>query len=215
VDDRAIREKLEAIEGMDAQAGLRNMRGDVAGYLRLLRQLDTTHSEDMPRLNQRLENKKIKEAQHIVHTLKGAAGTLGFKTLQAAAGVLEEKLRAHTGKGSDELSRLMDAVSIEQEKLHQALALINGQAEIENAVAADPKAARNVIEHLVKLLEKDDAAANTLFLESEALLKKTYGTEVEQLGQQIEVFDYPAALATAESIYSSLTVTENPQLTKE
>ena len=56
--------------------------------------------------------------------------------------------------------------------------------------------AQRVLDHLGALLAEDDTAANALFLESEALLKSTLGAEVEQLGQQIEAFDYPAALAT-------------------
>ncbi len=44
------------------------------------------------------------------------------------------------------------------------------------------------------------SAANTLFLEFEALLSNTYGEPADQLGQQIEVFDYPAALKIVASI---------------
>ena len=49
-DDQALVEQLPAIEGLDVQAGLRNMHGDAAGYLRLLRQLDTAHGDDMRKL---------------------------------------------------------------------------------------------------------------------------------------------------------------------
>jgi CheY-like chemotaxis protein len=214
-DYPVIREQLEAIEGMDATTGLRNMRGDLAGYLRLLRQFDATHGDDMRELNELLGESQAKPARGIAHTLNGAAGTLGFKTLQATAAALEDALRAHTGQGNDKLSRLMDAVSIEQEKLHQALTRIDAEAGIETAVEADSKAARKVIEQLVKLLQQDDAAANTLFEESEVLLISTLGSAAEQLGQQIAAFDYPAALATVASISGSLTVTENPQRTEE
>ncbi|MBA1331078.1 hypothetical protein QQ73_07930, partial [Candidatus Endoriftia persephone str. Guaymas] len=70
--------QLAAIEGLDAQTGLRNLRGDATAYLRLLRQLDTTHGEDMRKLSGHFADGKIDEARHLAHTLKGAAGTLSL-----------------------------------------------------------------------------------------------------------------------------------------
>ena len=198
-EDDILREKLSTIEGMDAAMGLRNMRGDVGGYLRLLSQFDTAHGDDMQKLNEQLEHKEAEEARRIAHTLKGAAGTLGLKTLQAVSGALEDYIRIHYAEqDSENLQSLIDAVIAEQKHFHQALARIT-ETEPENTVASDPKAARKVIKRLVKLLEKDDAAVNFLYQEYEALLKSTFGTVVVQLGQQIEAFDYRLALKTLES----------------
>ena len=209
-DEAAICEKLDAIEGMDIQFGLRNMRGDVTGYLRLLNQFDKTHSKDMRRLNQHLENQQVDEAVHLAHTIKGSAGTLGFKTLQTAASVLEEKLRSHVGKGDDDIIQLIDAVTIEQKKLHEASAYINRQQRVEGAVEANAveasaveanlEAAKKVISHLENFLAIDDTTANTLYMESEHLLISIFGADAKLLGQQIEAFDYPAALKTIKTM---------------
>lgn len=184
------------IAGLDAGSGLRNMRGDVAGYLRLLRQLDTTHGDDMQKLQAHLAKNEFEEAGHIAHTLKGASGTLGLKTLQLAAAALENDLAEHsTGQDSNDLSSRIDAISTEQKHFRQALARIM-ETDTENTVEADPVAAQKVIKRMVKLLEKDDVAVNALYLENEKLLKSTFGTTAEQLGQQIEAFDYLLALKT-------------------
>lgn len=144
------------------------------------------------------------EARRLAHTLKGAAGTLGLTELQAAARALEENLRSHDTRGNgDEVSHLMDAVSTEQNNLHEALTRITEQTVLENTLEADLVEAQKVLDHLVVLLEKDDTAANTLFLESEALLNSTFGPMAEQFGQQIEVFDYPAALNILDSLSTS------------
>ncbi len=213
-DDAALREQLVAIEGVDAERGLRNLRGDVAGYLRLLRQFDTRHGEDVDKLSVYLAEGEINEAGRLAHTLKGAAGTLGLSQLQEAAKALEEDLRSHDGKRgeiSEKASLLMEAISAEQSKLHEALTRIAAQAVAEGAVEADPVEAQRVLARLKPLLATDDTAANVLFSESEALLKSTFGAEAERLTKQIEAFDYPAALATLESISTSPTLAGSQQ----
>jgi len=196
-----LRKQLAAIEGMDAKIGLRNMRDDAVVYLRLLRQFDSSHADDMSKLSGHFAESDADQVRIIAHTLKGAAGTLGLIRLQEAAKVLEQKLPSHTGDGSnDQVSELIAAVYAEQDNLHQALANIAGQLLPERAIKADPAAAQKILDRLGALLETDDSTVNALFLESEALLKSTFGPTVDQLGQQVEAFDYPAALKTIASI---------------
>jgi len=139
--DESLCEKLSTIEGIDVETGLRNTSGDPSRYLRLLRLLDTTHADDMRRLSEQLENKKAKEALRIVHNLKGAAGTLGVKTLQGAASALENDLRSrNAGKESDNLPQLIAAVCTEQNNFREALARITTETVVHNSVEADPVA---------------------------------------------------------------------------
>ena len=74
------------------------------------------------------------------------------------------------------------------------------QAEPEQSVEADSATAQEILDRLEVLLTTGDTEFKTLFSESEALLKSTFGSVVEQLGQQIESFDYPAALTTLKSM---------------
>ena len=198
-EDTALYAQLAAIDGMDAETGLRNLRGDVAAYLRLLRRLDAAHGEDMEKLSKHLVDGEIDEARRLAHTLKGAASALGLTRLQEAAGVLEENLGKAGGEGA---THLMAAVSSEQNNLHEALARIAAPAVTEQKVKADPAKARQVLDRLGALLAADDTAANALFLESEALLKSTFGPAAGRVGQQIEAFDYPAALKILDSMRS-------------
>ncbi len=105
-------------------------------------------------------------------------------------------------KGGNEAPppHLVEAVSTEQDNLHQALANIATQTVSTQVVEADPATAQAVLDRLEVLLTTGDTEFKTLFLESEALLKSTFGPVVEQLGQQIEAFDYPAALTTLKSM---------------
>jgi len=213
-EDVALHEQLAAIKAIDAETGLRNMRGDVAGYLRLLHQLDNNHGEDMHQLSGHIESDEFDDAVRIAHTLKGAAGTLGLSQLQLSARKLEERLRSDDDKGDkEELSSLIKAVIDEQNNLHAALETITEQTVIESTVEADPARALEVLESLRKLLEIDNIAAGNLFQESRALLKSVFGAETELLEKQIDAFDYPAALITLKSISVAPAVTNGQQPT--
>ncbi len=214
-EDTVLRAQLAAIEGLDAQTGLRNLRGDATAYLRLLRQLDTTHGEDMRKLSGHFADGKIDEARHLAHTLKGAAGTLSLTHLQETARALEEYLHSLKGKGGgEEATRLMNAVMIDQTNLHDALAHIAEQMVQEPSAEANPVEAQKILERLSSLLSIDDTTANRLFSESEALLKNTFGSGVEQFGQQIAAFDYSAALAILKSISNSPALIQKRQPAK-
>jgi HPt (histidine-containing phosphotransfer) domain-containing protein len=131
--DESLREELSAIEGIDVETGLRNTSGDPSRYLRLLRLLDTTHAADMRRLSEQLENKNASEALRIVHNLKGAAGTLGVKTLQGVASALENDIRnRNAGENNDNLPQLIAAVCTEQNNFREALARITAKTALKN-----------------------------------------------------------------------------------
>jgi hypothetical protein len=67
-------------------------------------------------------------------------------------------------------------------------------------VAADHGRALAVLEQLEALLARDDTAAGNLFAANRPLLLACLGAGATQLGQQIDGFDYPPALATAREL---------------
>ncbi len=197
----ALAEQLEGIEGVEVTIGLRNLRGDAQTYLRLLRQLDSDHGEDMRKLGEHLNSGKTDDAQRLAHTLKGAAGTLGVARLEAAASSLEKYLhdQINSGGQGEDVSRLIESVTSEQEYLHERLSHIVTQ-ETPPFVAADPAQAQELLGQLQALLEKDDPAVNDLFTKHEAVLESTLGQGIKELGKQIEAYDYPLALKTINKI---------------
>jgi two-component system sensor histidine kinase/response regulator len=125
--DESLRARLASIDGLDAEATLRNLRCNAANYLRLLRRLDTDHREDMRKLGAHLDAAEVEEARRLAHTLKGVAATLGLSRLQEAATVLEAQLRSHGTEKGEDIVRLMEAVRTEQARLHETLARIPGR----------------------------------------------------------------------------------------
>ena len=197
-DNEMLREKLKAIEGIDAEKGQHNMRGNTESYFKMLRQFGDSHGNDMSKLNTFLAEGKINRALDITHTLKGILGLLGMTRLQEAIEVLHEDLRVNGDKGN--YSSFVDAVSTEQKNLHDALAKITEQVTLEKVADADPVKAQEILSRIKKLLEIDDTEASQLFQKSQMRLKQTFGEECELLGQQIDSYDYPAALKTLKSI---------------
>jgi len=197
-----LRRQLASIEGLDSHKGLRNMLNDELAYLKLLKQFDNTHCEDMNKLHVYFTNNKIKEAEVIAHTLKGAAGTLGIIGLQQVATVLNQNLREQK---YNRIPQLIDDISLEQDKLHQALIKITTL----DLIAEQSDTVSEIVQKLKILLKKDDTAANELFLKNEKILQENFGLATKQLGLQIEAFDYGMALDTLNAMMGSLKVIEN------
>ncbi|MBT4519282.1 MAG: PAS domain S-box protein [Halieaceae bacterium] len=203
----ALLNDLTAIEGLDTPRALENVRGDAAGLLRLLRQLEARHSADVPLLDGHLKAGEVDEARGVAHALKGAAGTLGLMRLCSSAGALEDYLRDHGD--DDHTHQLMEAITTELDRLARSLAHIDAQNTPIQPIDVDIARVRKVLERLQKLLEKDNTAANGLFSESEEQLRQIHDPRLEQLGQQIQDFDYPAAMISVESIVNSLPLDVN------
>jgi len=188
-----LRRQLANIEGLDSNKGLRNMLNDEVAYLQLLKQFDHAHYEDMNKLHSFFTNNEIEPARGIAHTLKGTAGTLGIVGLQQAATTLDQNLR---GQRYGQVSQNIDDIRKEQQNLHQALKKI---ITVESTVAHGGKAIE-IVKQLKILLEKDDTAANELFLKNEVLLLENFGLGVKELGLKIEAFDYGVALEMLNSM---------------
>jgi PAS domain S-box-containing protein len=93
---------LRTIPGLDAEFGLHCVGGKRDLYVRLLHKLVDGHRDDAARLRAHLAAGEHDEAQRLVHTLKGAAGTLGAVELQRAAAELESAIRSGlVGRGDE------------------------------------------------------------------------------------------------------------------
>jgi two-component system sensor histidine kinase/response regulator len=201
-DHAGLVTQLSAIEGLDVRRGLHVLQNGAPTYLRLLRQLDSAHGDDMSALEHYLAVGDTPAAVLLAHTLKGSAGTLGVTRLQAAARELEGYLSSQQEQGgkAEDTVRLMAVVGTEQRYLREMLLQIKTPVQAEANMAPNTDQAETVLRRLQTLLERDDPAANDLFAEHEVLLVRTYGEPAEQLGQHIIAFDYLSARETLEII---------------
>jgi len=205
VDDTKLREQLTAIDGIDAHIGLHNLLDNAVSFLRLLRQFVSSHANDTNKLRTLLAKDETEQARIIAHTLKGVAGTLGLIRIQVTAKILEKSLKSPAFKSnSDEVSSLIDSIQVDHDHLRLALEAIEDQPSPTQPVEAKFEDAQEILGRLETLLKTDNSEANTLFSDSEVLLKKTFGSVTEELGQQIDAFDYSLALSTLQSILEKI-----------
>ncbi len=87
----AVRE----IAGIDYEAGLARVMGNVELYEKLLSGFWVEQHEDLNDLQNSLDRNDWQAARLLVHSIKGAAGSLGAEALYTAASRLEHSLRSN------------------------------------------------------------------------------------------------------------------------
>jgi two-component system sensor histidine kinase/response regulator len=92
-DDTDRWARLSALEGLDAQAALRSVRGRVPSYLRLVDKYLEVHAADTVTLLDDLAEGRVDDARHLAHSLKGASATLGLVEIHHLSQELEQRLR--------------------------------------------------------------------------------------------------------------------------
>jgi len=86
-------DRLRQEPGFDISAGLASLNGKTDKYLQLLGKYCTHHSRTAASVDESLAAGDLKAALRSVHTLKGAAATLGLVDTQQAASAAEQSLR--------------------------------------------------------------------------------------------------------------------------
>jgi PAS domain S-box-containing protein len=187
-----LRARLSEIDGLNLEYGLAIQKGNVQKFRRTLRQFVDRHCNDMAMLSASIASGDRAGARHLVHTLKGAAGTLGLKLQQTAAALEAAVLE---GRGFADLSPLIDAIASEQAHLATAVAAMT--ADEQSKVVADPVRAEAALQELEVLLAMDDARADGAYQAGLPLFRASLeATLVDQLAGEIEEYDFPAALLT-------------------
>ena len=82
-----------SVEGLDTKDGLTRVAGNQKLYLKLLRQFAEQQGPSVEQITTALGQGDTALAERLAHTLKGVAGNIGAKPVQAAAGVVEKLIR--------------------------------------------------------------------------------------------------------------------------
>ncbi len=120
-----LRRLLAAIPGLDSDAWLGVQPGMAHYYLSLLQKYADGQSDDMDRLRTRLGEKKFKDAQILIHSLKGVAGILGIFGVLDLAAELESAIRDND---ESQIGRVMEALEDEQQSICSAIAQLSESA---------------------------------------------------------------------------------------
>jgi two-component system sensor histidine kinase/response regulator len=85
--------RLQALSGVDTDAGLRLLRGNRDKYLDLLRRFTAGMHDRLANARQLVGRANAEEARLALHSIKGTAANLGLRAMSAQAGRLETSLR--------------------------------------------------------------------------------------------------------------------------
>lgn len=185
-----------AIDWPALQAGY---RGREASLQRLLELLSRSNAEVPGKLRRAATAGDGGSIAFLCHRLKGTSGQLLPAALCSRAAMVEAATRESPAQASAAACELADLL---QAVLDDIAAHLRGGATAGNG-QAPPFAPSRLLEltgRLEALAAMNDTAANVLFGESRAFLEQAYGAAAQQLGRQIEGFDYEGALATLQQL---------------
>jgi two-component system, sensor histidine kinase and response regulator len=197
-----IRAALENVPGLDVAYGLKNLRGRIPNYLRLLRKYADGHGKDADRILAELVAGNMTEARRLAHSLKGVAGMIGVPGVQALAAELEMAIRDEQDRTSIEV--LVARVDEAQSATVTAILALPGADE--KAVASSPlaeeehlrdtAAANEALIKLEALLAEDNVAATRVARELGDVVKVALGADWPRFERELAAYDFPAALGT-------------------
>jgi PAS domain S-box-containing protein len=101
--EQADETMLPDIPGLDIQAGVERLGGNIASYRRLLDKFMQNQSGSIDAIRAAVEAGESEEAVRHAHTLKGVSGNIGAVKLQSAAAELEAALKAGGAQPPDSL----------------------------------------------------------------------------------------------------------------
>lgn len=188
----------EAGQILDIEDGLDRIMGDRVLYFKLLRRFRHDYVTAIPRLRDTLRADRYSAARLMAHTLKGAAGMIGARCVQAHAAELESALRAQSLALEAPLAQL-------DQTLGQTLATINSvlhnsadETPMAPSSATDPADPANLvlIGRLAYFLQEGDGAAIDVLESSATILAAMLGVEAyQQVAAAAHEFDFDGALS--------------------
>ena len=192
--DSDLQVRLSAIAGLDFEAGVRMLRGKLAGYRRVLALFAENHSEDLQNIERLIRQNDLEAAERLTHALKGAAGNIGALRIQHLSSEMDNALKRGDAKTaqdallplSKELPAFLDALqSALVEQAHPALAA---------ATQLNAEQQRS-IQQLSEQLDCSDFSVHDTFATQSGTFEAALGTvRYAAVKHAIEHFDYPEAI---------------------
>ena len=170
------------------------MLGKREAYLGLLRTFASGQRSAPDVIRAALAEGRQKDAERAAHTLKGVAGSIGARQLQAEAGEVEAALRR--GAPAAEVAPLVDGAAVTLASLLGALAaVVPPEVEAVASGPVDPEALAAAIGRVEGLLEQDDVEAVGALDEAAPLLSGAFGERAASLRKLVKAYRFEEALA--------------------
>jgi two-component system, sensor histidine kinase and response regulator len=188
---------LPVIDGLDTKEGLTRVAGNRKLYLKLLRQFAEQQGSALEQIAAEVAKGEVALAERLAHTLKGVAGNIGAKGVQATAGAVETLIREKAAAAELEAARKRAEAVLEPlvRQLRVALAATANEAAISTvAVTVDAAKSREAATRLNTLLAEFDPGAVDFLEENRALLQPLFAADNwVQLEKSVQAYSFAEA----------------------
>jgi signal transduction histidine kinase/CheY-like chemotaxis protein/HAMP domain-containing protein len=171
---RFYKHDKEVDPALDMKDGLSRVAGNSRLYLRLLSQFIEQQGPAVQQIRKAWADNDAALAERLAHSLRGVAGNIGARPVQAAAGDLEKRIRdrASTKDLEDAAQQLASRLDALVSELRTAVSGVASEAPVESPAAppAEPAQSRAAAGQLTALLsDLDPGAADFLEANRSAL----------------------------------------------
>jgi two-component system, sensor histidine kinase and response regulator len=199
---------LPSFDGLDTKDGLTRVAGNQKLYLKLLRQFAEQQGPSVEQITAALGQGDTALAERLAHTLKGVAGNIGAKPVQAAAGALEKLIRdrAATAETEPAVRQVAAALDPLLAQLRNALPSPKPPTPLPNSPPpTDPAQTRAAAAQLTKLLSEFDPGAVEFIEANQAALRPLLpGDGWQQFEKLVQGYAFADAQAQLEQALKGL-----------
>jgi HPt (histidine-containing phosphotransfer) domain-containing protein len=199
---------LPPLPGIDVEAGLATTMGNEKLYGRLLVKFRDGQGNFANLFAQAVNGDDATAPARVAHTLKGTAGNIGARGVQAAANALEQALLA--GTSANDADPLLKQVLTALDPVIEALSQLGGDGkpagvadnsgQVQGSLANDENF-QAAVSRLRNLLHASDADAVEALDALHELAKGTpFAQTLKRVAAAVEVFDFDAALQASEAL---------------
>jgi len=195
---------LSDIAGIDSKVGLLTTQNNEAFYRKLLLKFRDNYRDYTTLFEAELDSDDLQAAERSAHTLKGVAGNIGAKQVQAKAAALEKACKEKQEKLA--LEPLLTELVLEVELVLKGLAgLGNAKQPVVSTNEFDSKKLADLLLQLRELLEDDDTAAKDLVDDIALMpLPPQQLLIIKKLYKAIDDYDFELGLEELDKMTSSL-----------
>ncbi|MBF0370302.1 MAG: transporter substrate-binding domain-containing protein [Magnetococcales bacterium] len=191
-------ELAENFQGIDLKIGLRRVGDNRKLLVKLLLEFHNDYQDGATRIQAALASGDNEEARRLVHTIKGAAGSLGAESVSQAAMHLESALKSDPPQQTEEmldsfrqaLALVIDGLAALKKKNQPATPVTTADTTTK-AIALET--VMPMLENLGKLLEQGNASAAPLLAEIRTQAPSSLTEPLATLEDQIDNFEFDEA----------------------
>jgi|GEM_PF-605260 len=188
-----IRTQLDQIPGLDVAYGLKNLRGRIPNYLRLLRKYAEGHAGDVDRIRAERAAGNMPELRRLAHSLKGVSGMIGAVGIQAAAVEFEAAILGELDAAT--VDTRLEAVAGALAATVAAILQLPEEARPVEDPAPDMQRVAELFGRLETMLAEGDVTVMSVARESGGLLRAGLGADAARFERALDDYDFSNALA--------------------